>query len=61
MSRLTLTFALAAALSVLAGCASTPQPQVSTIDGERVAAVERHALRTGVRVIWVNPPEKRLP
>ncbi len=60
MSRLTLTSALAA-LSVLAGCASTPPQQLSTIDAERVAAVDRQAARSGVRVIWVNPPEKRAP
>ncbi|MCC5864418.1 MAG: hypothetical protein JJU31_04820 [Wenzhouxiangella sp.] len=55
--------AVAAAL-LLAGCAttSTPPPQATdarSVDQRYVSTVERHALRTGAKVHWVNPPRTR--
>lgn len=54
---------LAAAL-LLAGCASTPAPPPQAaapgaVDQRYVSTVERHALRTGAKVHWVNPPRNR--
>lgn len=49
-------------LVVVAGCATAPAHWVgsaSTVtDNARVAAIERAANTTGVRVIWINPPQK---
>ncbi|WP_280153189.1 hypothetical protein [Piscinibacter sp. XHJ-5] len=43
----------------LVGCAAAPttSPRTET-DHERVAAIERAALATGVKVIWVNTPTR---
>ena len=47
----------------LAGCATAPGPWVSNAsmvtDNERIAAIERAAVVTGVRVIWIHPPQKK--
>ncbi len=49
-------------LVVLAGCTTAPGPWVSSAstvtDNARVAAIERAANTSGVRVIWINPPQK---
>lgn len=50
---------------VLSGCASTQQAGVPTArqyepDTQYIAAVERAVKRAGVKVIWVNPPEKKV-
>ena len=49
-------------LVVLAGCATAPGRRVSSAstvtDNARVAAIERATNTTGVRVIWINPPQK---
>ena len=46
----------------LAGCATAPGPWVSNAsmvtDDERIAAIERAAVVTGVRVIWIHLPQK---
>ena len=46
----------------LAGCATAPGPWVSNAsmvtDHERIAAIERAAVITGVRVIWIHLPQK---
>ena len=47
------------ALFVLAGCAALPPaPPESDVDTAKVAAIERAANQTGVRVIWINMPRK---
>lgn len=49
-------------LLVVAGCATTSGPRVShagtVTDNERMAAIERAAAATGVRVIWIHLPQK---
>lgn len=61
------TLVSAAALSLLAACATTDtasfKPQRTIVqDKQYVAAVEKAATKAPVRVrvIWVNPPEDRL-
>jgi len=59
-----------APLLLLAGCASTqhaaygdsPRHTEDNIvqDGQYVALVEHIAKQRGVRVVWVNPPRKRV-
>lgn len=53
---------VAAALTAVAwlgGCASfEASVQSHVIDQEKVVAVNQAAARSGVRVIWVNPPTK---
>lgn len=44
----------------LVGCAGTPNVTRSELDHQKIAAIERAALTTGVRVIWVNAPTKRV-
>jgi hypothetical protein len=48
---------------VLAGCASAPPSSQSgsEVDHQQMATVERAAARSGVRVIWLNAPTKKLP
>jgi len=46
-----------------AGCASAPKSELAAtddngVDRARMAVIERQALRSGVRVFWVNPPSK---
>jgi len=54
-----------AALAVLAGCASDGQARLSRADekglsdAEYIGAIEQIARRRGVRVVWMNPPDKR--
>ena len=49
-------------LVVLSGCATAPAHWVSNdsmvTDNARMAAIERAAASTGVRVIWINAPQK---
>lgn len=62
------SMSLIAAMMILGGCASsatTPQrggtartPNEHQVDHAKMASVERVALSRGVRVFWVNPPEK---
>jgi hypothetical protein len=42
----------------LAGCGSTSALRPSEPDYDRIAAIERLALRNGVQVIWVNQPTR---
>ena len=62
---LRLPLGAAALVLLLAACASTetamhPASQTSiTQDGTYVAVVENIAKKRGVRVVWVNPPDKR--
>jgi hypothetical protein len=49
--------------SVLTGCASVspPSPDVRTeVDQQQIAVVERAAARSGVRLIWLNAPTKKV-
>ena len=61
---LRLPLGAAALVLLLAACASTetamhPASHMSiTQDGAYVGAVESIAKKRGVRVVWVNPPEK---
>ncbi len=62
MKRLALSFVVAVGL---VGSASAPVPSAVSRDGtylapdtDRMAIVERQAMRFGVKVIWVNPPLK---
>lgn len=62
MNRIALVLASAVGL---VGCASVPAPNAVAADGprltpdtERMAIVERQAVRFGVKIIWVNPPLK---
>jgi hypothetical protein len=51
------------AVSVLAGCASTSEyvdESRHVQDDQYVSAVEEIAKRRGVRVHWVNPPDRRI-
>ena len=49
-------------LVVLSGCATAPGSWAShagmVTDNERMAAIERAAAATGVRVIWIHLPQK---
>lgn len=48
---------------LLAGCASLSRPNDGTqlvVDSGRVAAIERAASRSGVNVIWLTLPTKRV-
>lgn len=55
-------------VAALGACASMdetaglgPQSDVRIVqNGEYVAAVEQMARQRGVRVMWVNPPDKRV-
>ena len=43
----------------LAGCATSPSSTLGTeVDSQKVAAIERAASQSGVKVIWVNMPQK---
>ena len=50
-------------LVVLAGCATASDPSANragmVTDDERIAAIERAAAITGVRVIWIHLPQKK--
>lgn len=55
---------LLAATLLLAACASTSGTSLASqsdmrVDAAYVNAVERVANERGVRVVWVNPPQKR--
>ena len=48
-------------LIVLPGCAQQPVARAqaeSRLDKQKIAAVEQEAGRLGVKVVWINPPEK---
>jgi hypothetical protein len=47
----------------LGGCAAFPATQAVTyeIDYERTALIERAAAQNGVRVYWINAPQKAVP
>lgn len=54
---------LAIAALGFAGCASAPRSELATADDDgvdyaRMTAIEQQALRSGVRVFWMNPPRK---
>lgn len=49
---------LAAAVSALSGCATSP-PAAQEIDSAYVAYVENAARRFGTTVIWLNYPMRR--
>ena len=47
-------------LTGLVGCATSSTP-TSVVDEARMAAIERAATRSGVKIIWVNVPRKDVP
>ena len=53
---------LAIAALGFAGCASAPKSELATtddgVDHARMVVIEQQALRSGVRVFWMNPPRK---
>lgn len=55
-------FVLAATAMVLASCGTTSKDQTAgsayEIDRAKMTAVEQSAARVGVRVIWLNPPQR---
>lgn len=59
MKVLTATLVLGA---MLGGCATSPAPGQAQVEGgldsARMSAIEREALRAGVRVYWINAPRK---
>ncbi|NHA15431.1 hypothetical protein [Thioalkalivibrio sp. XN279] len=63
-SRLILMLPVVAAGMLVSGCAGMkPADETAArheIDSEYVAAVERSARGMPVKIIWVNPPEKRV-
>ncbi len=52
--------AVVAVAGLTAGCATTDLAQTKTreINSEHVSGVERAASRTGVRIVWINPPTR---
>lgn len=60
-SKLSLSVLAAALLGIgLAGCASTSSAVATEPDMAKVAAIERVAAATGVRVYWLNYPQKKV-
>jgi type IV pilus biogenesis protein CpaD/CtpE len=54
---------LAIAALGLSGCASAPKSGLAAVnddgvDHARMAIIEEHAARSGVRIFWMNPPRK---
>ena len=54
---------LAFAMLAVGGCKSTGQTEEAAVrdhgvDRDRMSQVEQQAQRSGVRVHWVNPPQK---
>lgn len=47
---------------VLTGCAAVTEPSAKgyETDKQYIAAVERGARHMPVKVVWVNPPEKKV-
>ena len=43
---------------LLGGCTSLPPQSVSGVDDQAVARVETAAARNGVRIYWINKPQK---
>ena len=59
MKRFILLVGLLGAIGALSACASVGVGvSHDGVDHERVAAVERAAVQTGVRVYWINLPRK---
>lgn len=58
--RYRLLFCAVLALGLASGCATTDPSQRTTreINNEHVSSVERVAKRSGVRVVWINPPTR---
>jgi hypothetical protein len=62
------TAALLAVAAIATGCATTNTPTAHSgiaaskvtgqVDGDKMTRVETVARRTGVTVVWVNPPRK---
>lgn len=53
---------LCAGVASLVGCASAPTVTMAdrdNVDTAQVAAIERAAMAHGVKVIWVNKPQRR--
>jgi hypothetical protein len=50
----------AAAVALVAGCASFQSAPESTIDAAKIAQVERSARLFGTQVIWVNYPTRQV-
>jgi hypothetical protein len=54
---------LCAGVAGLVGCASAPSAWSAgaddNVDNAQVAAIERAAMAQGVKVIWVNKPQRR--
>jgi hypothetical protein len=42
----------------LVGCAGTPNAWRTELDHQKIAAIERAALASGVKVIWLHAPTK---
>jgi hypothetical protein len=65
MSKSLVILPFAATALVLGGCASMQSAEVGATryepNTEYMAKVERQTRRMPVRVIWVNPPEKKVP
>jgi uncharacterized protein YceK len=61
MTRITLAAVVLTAVILTAGCASTTtrSSETSKVNTAYMGAVERHARRANVRVVWVNPPRER--
>lgn len=60
-TRLSACLAAAAALGLLAGCATSPATTATEeVDYVKVAQIERAARYFGTQVIWVNFPTKRV-
>lgn len=65
MKRVLVGFCILSLTGGLAGCATTEAPPaagatVQVVDHERVAAINRAATRTGVGIIWLTYPTKRV-
>ena len=43
---------------LLGGCTSLPQGPVNGVDEQAVARVETAAVRNGIKVYWINKPQK---
>ena len=55
---------VALSTSVLAGCSTLPEQTGSwrsNLDTAKMQAIEQAATEAGVRVYWINPPQKKEP
>ena len=64
MSKSLVLLSFAATALVLGGCASMQSAEIGATryepNSEYMAKVERQTRRMPLRVIWVNPPEKKV-